>query len=807
MKQHLNMKINMKNTLAASAVKLALSAPVALLGLGFTGLAISTSAIAATNITVNADSLHKCLSQYASQAKVYISINAELTRGKTCQKLQGKYDIGQGFSKLLQGTNLVVVHQGGKNYSLEQQKNTAKVMTLATTQVTDAKSAQDKKSYTAESMSSATGLSLSLRETPQSVTVMTRQIMDDFSLDTIDAVLANTTGININRAETDRAFPTARGFKIDYLQIDGVSSDANGKMNSDLLADTAIYERVEVVRGAAGILSGAGNPSATINLIRKRPTQEFQSTIKASTGSWDAGRIEGDISGSLTDSGAIRGRLVAAYDSRESYIDFYAKDKTVIYGIAELDITNSTVASVGIDYQKEDIDGTSYGEPVPFFYDDGTTTDFPRSTSTGAPWAYKNNERTTVFADLTHEFDSGWQAKVSLSQLKDTMESYLVYLGGYINKETGAGLTGYTGILNSDRDLSSYNVSTQGNFSLFGREHELLTGVNQTIEKISRVTYDAPTLSVDNFYQWPMPFPGSNQIDNVWGYENKQSGAYISSRWSITEPLTLLLGTRLSSWDTKAWEKGDEDTGYKHSNILTPYAGIVYDLNNNLSLYASYTEIFKPQDNKDRHNDFLDPEEGINIEAGIKGEFFNGSLNSSLALFHVEKQNVATPDIMIGDEWRFNGSEGVNVKGFEVEINGELFTNININAGYTYTDAEEKNDEGKMVTATTNEPDHMLRVNGNYQFSGLLEKFTIGAALRWQSKVYTENEGPNGEDAIQGAYTVIDMMASYQITERIAAKVNINNIFDKKYYSSVPVYNAGFYGAPRNAMLSISASF
>ena len=112
-----------------------------------------------------------------------------------------------------------------------------------------------------------------------------------------------------------------------------------------------------------------------------------------------------------------------------------------------------------------------------------------------------------------------------------------------------------------------------------------------------------------------------------------------------------------------------------------------------------------------------------------------------------------------------------------------------------------------MIAATTNEPDHMFRVNGNYQFSGLLEQFTIGAALRWQSKVYAENEGPNDEDAIQGAYAVIDMMASYQITEGIAAKININNIFDEKYYSAVPVYNAGYYGAPRNAMLSISASF
>ena len=811
MKQHLNINVKMKNTLAASAVRLALSAPVALLGLagfGLTGLAVSTSAMAATNITVNAASLHKCLSQYASQANVYISINAELTRGKTCQALQGKYDIVQGFTQLLQGTDLVVVHQGGKNYSLQQQKNTAKVMTLATTQVTDAKSAQDKKSYTAESMRSATGLSLSLRETPQSVTVITRQIMDDFALDTVDAVLANTTGININRAETDRAFPTARGFAIDYIQVDGVSSEANGMMNSDLLADTAIYERVEVVRGAAGILSGAGNPSATINLIRKRPTQEFQSYIKASAGSWDAGRIEGDISGSLTDNGAIRGRLVAAYNSTDSYINFYGNDRTVIYGIAELDITDNTVVTAGIDYQKEDIDGSTYGEPVPFFYDNGTVTDFAQSTTTGAPWTYKDKERSTFFADISHDFDNGWQVKAATSRLKDTMESYLIYLYGYINKDTGAGLSGFTNPMESDRDITSYNLSTNGNFSLFGREHELLLGWNQTTEKISRINYVTPAVAVDNFFQWPVDYPGvSNVIDNDWGWENKQSGAYLSSRWSLTDPITLLLGTRLSNWDTEKWDDGVKGEGYKHNNVLTPYFGLVYDLNDNFSLYTSYTEIFKPQNNKDRQDKFLAPEDGINIEAGIKGEFFNGNLNSSFALFQVEKNNVAKDDIMVDKEQRYKAVEGVQVKGFEAELSGELFTGLNINAGYTYREAEEQDDNGNTVISTTIEPKHMLRINGNYQFSGALEDLAIGATLRWQSKIYAQNKGPNDEDAKQAAVAVTDLMARYQITDEISAKINVNNIFDKKYYSSVPRYNAGYYGAPRNIMLSISASF
>ena len=796
----------MNTSLAASAVRLALFAPIALLGLGLTGFTAPVSAAdnVTIEITIEAADLHQCLNQFASQASIFISIDTELTRGKKCQKLTGNYNIATGFAKLLQGTALVVIHQGTDKYSLQRRASNTKVQTLATTEIFDDTAEQYKKSYTAQSMRSATGLSLSLRETPQSVTVMTRQIMDDFSFDTVDAVLANTTGINVNRIETDRAYPSARGFDIDYLQIDGVASESSGMMNSDLLADTATYERIEVIRGAAGLLSGAGNPSATINLIRKRPTKEFNAEVKVLGGSWNAARIEGDISGGLTQSGAIRARLVTAYDSRESYINFYENDRTVIYGIAEFDITERTTASVGIDYQKENINGSTYGEPVPFFYDDGTATDFDHSTTTSAPWAYKNKDRSIIFADINHEFTNGWQAKASVSKLTDTMESYLVYLYGYVNKETGLGLNSFLNPYDSDRDIDSISLSTNGNFTLFGREHELLLGWNQTNEKISRVSYQSPSVETASFYQWPITAPSNHrEYKKDWGWENKQSGAFVTSRWNVAEPVTLLLGTRLSNWDTQDWEKGVDGLGYEHSNVLTPYAGMVYLLNDSLSLYSSYTKIFKPQNKKDRQGDFLDPKDGINIEAGIKGEFFDGSLNSSLAIFHVEQTNVAEEDIIIDDEQRYKAIEGVEVKGFEAELSGELLTDLNMMAGYTYRDAE-KVDGSK---ATTFEPEHMLRVSGNYQLPGALSQWHVGGALRWQSKIYTDKKGPNGERATQAAFGVVDMMMRYQITESVSANINVNNVFDKKYYSAVPHYNAAYYGAPRNVSVSVRASF
>ncbi|WP_286963325.1 TonB-dependent siderophore receptor, partial [Idiomarina sp. UBA3992] len=267
-----------------------------------------------------------------------------------------------------------------------------------------------KNSYTTRVMNYSTGLNLSLRETPQSMTVITQQQIDDLAITEIAQALRYTTGINVNRAETDRIFPTARGFSIDNVQFDGANvRGAYGGVEGDFLSDMAVYERVEVIRGAAGLLQGAGNPSAAINLIRKKPTEELRSSINVKAGRWDLTRTEADISSSLGFDDKLRGRFVGAYQDSGSYINSVERDKTVLYGILEADLTPYTQANFGIDYQKHHADGISYGEPVPMYYDDGTRTDLPRSSNTGSDWTYRDRNRNITFASLEHRFANFWQ--------------------------------------------------------------------------------------------------------------------------------------------------------------------------------------------------------------------------------------------------------------------------------------------------------------------------------------------------------------------------------------------------------------
>ncbi len=129
-------------------------------------------------------------------------------------------------------------------------------------------------------------------------------------------------------------------------------------------------------------MTGAGDPSATVNLVRKKPTKDFKASISATAGSWDDYRTEGDISGSLTDSGNVRGRFVGAYQDKDSYIDHYSQKKDLFYGILEADLSDDTLLTFGVDKSSATPRGSSWtGNAV--YFADGGRTDFPRSFNPG----------------------------------------------------------------------------------------------------------------------------------------------------------------------------------------------------------------------------------------------------------------------------------------------------------------------------------------------------------------------------------------------------------------------------------------
>jgi outer-membrane receptor for ferric coprogen and ferric-rhodotorulic acid len=204
--------------------------------------------------------------------------------------------------------------------------------------------AQDKQDYQVKTTRAGTKLLLTPRDVPQSVSVVTQQRMQDQQLQTINDVLNNATGITSSQDDSERAYYYSRGFLLTNFTYDGIPTSMGDSWNyGDTASDTAIYDRIEIVRGATGLMTGAGSPAASVNMVRKHAdSKDFTGTLSASYGSWNKQRYVADLSAPLNESGSVRGRVIAGYQDQDSWLDRYHKNTKFLYGTLDADLTDNT---------------------------------------------------------------------------------------------------------------------------------------------------------------------------------------------------------------------------------------------------------------------------------------------------------------------------------------------------------------------------------------------------------------------------------------------------------------------------------
>lgn len=760
-------------------------------------------------------SLDAVLGSFGQQSGVMIAVDSSLTTGIRSSGLSGNFAVDEGLQRLLAPLGLQAVTDGDGYRVIARPAQGNGELQLQATQVTSNQLGtitEGSGSYTPGTIATATRMVLTPRETPQSITVITRQHMDDFGLNSIDEVMRHTPGITVSTFDSERTNYYARGFSVENFQYDGIPTLRNSAYSSgQTLSDMAIYDRVEILKGATGLLTGAGAPGATINLIRKKPTREFKASIDVGAGSWDNYRTQVDVSGPLTDSDNIRGRAVAAYQDKHSFMDRYERKTGVYFGTLEADLSDDTLLTLGFDYQNNDPHASGWSGSRPLFDRNGERIDVKRSYNNGANWSRWEQTTQSVFATLEHSFANGWVGK---GQVTHQVNSYDAPLGSVMSGPFPAtGLSSiyankFTGTTRTDAADAYFS----GPFSLAGREHELVIGASASSAHWKGKDYGNPTFLSANVVDF-WNFDGKT-TEPDWGaptqYNDtttRQTAGYISARFNLTDDLNLLLGTRLANY----WLTGDYHT--TETGRLVPYVGATYDLNDNFTAYASYTDIFMPQTyNRDRDNKVLEPDEGKNYEVGIKGEFYGGRLNTSLAYFEVHESNRAEPDA----EYNANptnpsilyASVGTKAKakGFEAEMSGELAPGWQAQAGFTHKIIRGSDDE----KISTWEPEDQLSLYTTYKFKGPLDRLTIGGGARWQNRswqnIYNRAKDQY-QDFSQDAYWLVDAMAKYQISEHLSTTVNVNNLFDKQYYTNIGFYNTAYYGDPRNVMVNTRWDF
>lgn len=608
-----------------------------------------------------------------------------------------------------------------------------------------------------------------------------------------------------------------------------------------------MIERVEIMRGSAGLMQGTGEPSGAINLIRKKPTAEFKASGGVSYGSWNSMRGEVDVSSKLNESGSLRGRLVLAYQEADSFMKAVTRDSNLVYGIVSADLTDNTLLNVSYTRQGE------HAVPVNSLprYTDGSDIGLSRKSCACLASDYWDKANTNVFIDLSHTFNNGWQLKGTYSQSQINMDMVFTSLSGKVVKgTTDSAVNKYA--YQYKQEVKVYDFFAKGTYNLFGREHELVIGGNAqdnytpgrwtsfdqylqdntlwsagadpgNTKDGKPVSSPLKTVNIFDFDPYDLPFvqPRYGKDGGKSYIDIKQHGGYITTRLNIADPFKAIVGLRLSSYEyLYGYENNDVSkatygqrqirTKYKVNSIRTPYVGLVYDINETYSLYTSYADVFVPQSNKDINDKLLEPMVGATYEAGIKAGFSGDSVIASLAYFRIEQSNRAVDDLNTETKCPANGGKGyckvaggeVISDGIEAELRGEVLPNLNVSAGYTYNKTEYGKDpanQGRVFNENT--PEHLARLFATYK---LPNRLTIGGGVNYQSdwEVGRYSTAP----AKQPGYALVNLMASYPVNDHLTVALNANNVFDKKYYSYI-TSNSNRYGDPANVKLSLRAKF
>ena len=644
----------------------------------------------------------------------------------------------------------------------------------------------------------ATNLPLEIKDTPQSISTIDKQELTNFGVTgTLDA-LRYGTGVNVEQYETNRAEINSRGFQVMLTQVDGLgmTNDWGTVVGQQ---DAYLFERVELIRGANGLLTGLGNSSGTINYVRKRPTNKDGGEVIATVGSYDLKRLALDYNKVLSDDGAWAGRVVVAEEDKNSYIRALRDKRSTIYGVVEGQVGDKGVLTLGFGASQSRQRAPMWGS-LTLIHADGTQADFDQSASTSQDWTHWNSRAYNAFAEYTYAISPDWEAKFTFNHRygsDDTKLFYAYSLTGTLNNDN-TGLIGwpYRSYGTSTSNIVDGNVS--GHFNAWGRKHDLTVGLSYTNLKAKTDYYlitspAGPALPA-------FPYAGDVYPEPTWGGtasgadgEQKLARLYVATRLQLTDQLKGIVGVNAISLKRNGTSiyGGGVNLDNEKTNKASPYVGLTYDITPSILGYASYSDIYQVQDQRLVTGAFVAPMKGVNAELGVKAEWLNRQLLTTFAVFQAKQKGLAIEagfDTTSQQSWY--EPKDVNSRGFEFEVTGQLGKDTKLTAGYTQLrlTAPDGGDTSEWIPRKTIN----LRAETRTPFLPALQ---LGGAARWQSEVSKIG------GATQEAYLLADAFVAYDLTAKATLRLNVKNVFDKKYLRTVE-YGA-IYGAPRNFAVSL----
>jgi iron complex outermembrane receptor protein len=791
--------------------------PYVLTALAF---ALASHAVVAENqqeavhaYAIPAGTLNEALTEFADQSNIKLVFNADLVRGIKASALNEKLSVDQGLNNLLKNSGLVYRIVDNNTAIIEskpasEQLNKADPTTLKPMTVKGKRNDPNdpyNTDYNRPNATTATKTDTPLMETPVSIQVIPRAVLADKQSMTLpDAVNGHVSGV---------LGKTGGGFLYDNFIIRGLAGSGfgdayrNGLYNRQDIYDIANIEQIEILKGPAAVLYGRIEPGGLVNYVTKKPRDTPYYSLQQQFGSYDQYRTIVDATGPIDKNKTLLYRLNGSYTDNQSFRDFVSNERFFIAPSLTWRPNEKFETNLDVEYKHDNLNADvgipAIGDrpaPIPITrtLKDGPQRQLLESTSVGLDWTYHVNDdwkitQRYLFKDwsLTGPtiFNNGLQANNRL-----------------LNRSAQ--------IAGQDYMTHSGNIDLNGKFKLLGSKHNLLIGVDgfHAITEAASASGEAPSIDIFSPVYGQVNFAALTTNNGFFYRKESWVGAYVQDQITLFDKLHILLGGRYdnvttgSSFSPASLDAATATAGRiaREDNAFSPRAGVLYQVQDWLSVYSSYTESFSSNNGVSAGGTNFEPQRGKQYEIGIKTESKDKRFSSTLAFFHLTKSNLLTDDPNEADPQFQTLAGKIRSKGIELDLAGQVTDRLHLLTTYAYTMANYTQDfNGLKGNSLDNVPKHQGSLLSTWQFNDAF-KAGLGAV------VVGMRPGDAQNTYQLPGYARMDAMAAYTPhigQHKLTFQVNINNLLDKEYYASAGGRNAIIPGSPIGVLGSVKYEF
>ena len=661
---------------------------------------------------------------------------------------------------------------------------------------------------TSQMQSGATKLATPDIETPQSVSIVTREQFEEQGATSVRQAVSYTPGVYSNQIGASNRFDyiVLRGFSdgsLDNVYLDGLKMMGDTNSHSSLVVDPWFLEDIEVVRGPASVLYGRSSPGGIVALTSRKPSFDAGGEVKLFAGNNNQRGAAFDVTGALDDNDRVAARLSGMTRYADSQFGPLKEERYALMPSLTWRITDQTRLDL-MAYLHRDPEGGSHsglpydGTVVPHYGQKISNTFYEGEDD----YDKYDRRENMVGYNIEHMFDSGWSVRQKLRYLHTDVELNQVYAAGWLN-ETELN-RGYSG---SDEKMSAITLDNQldGSFDTWQVNHRLLVGIDYQDRSNNTTGYYGAFPPIDAFN----PVYGAKpDYINMYAREKhklRQTGYYLQDQMSW-DRFRITLGGRYDQVSISNIDKQNGTRSDLDKNNFSTRAALLYLFDNGFAPYVSYSTAFTPTSFADENGNLLDPMKGKQWEAGLKYEPEGLNSQFSASVFRINQTNIATKEEPT-DPYRSIGE--IESEGVELEAISQLTDSFRLQAAYTYTDIRYKKsspeEQGKRaVYAPRNQASAWLSYDVK---SGPLDGLTLGSGVRYVNGITSDRLNTH----TLPSYTLVDMVIGYDLTnigiKGLSAQLNVNNLTDKRYVAACNSLSYCYFGAERSIVGSVSWKF